>query len=120
MVTRNDAIRTLAAKGVQPDVLADTYGLPPQRVDAIVNGQRYTVRDDKLGRVYRFLVEYMTEHYGLPPSIREIQQGANISSTSMVVFLLRKLADQERIIYVDNSSARNFYLPGATWTPPQS
>lgn len=120
MVTRNDAIRTLAAKGVQEEILAETYGMQPKRVNAIVNGQRYAVGDDKLGRVYSFLIAYMTEHYGLPPSIREIQKGAQISSTSMVVFLLRKLADQERIVYVDNSSARNFYLPGATWTPPQS
>lgn len=118
MVTRNNAIRSLAAKGVQPEVLAETYGLQPTRVSAIVNGQRYAVGDDKVGRVYRFLVAYMTQHHGLPPSIREIQQGAQISSTSMVVYLLRKLADQERIVFVEGSNARNFYLPGSTWTPP--
>lgn len=120
MVTRNEAIRTLAAKGVQPEVLADTYGMESKRVNAIVNGQRYTVGDDKPGRVYRFLVDYMTTHHGLPPSVREIMIGAKISSTSMVVYLLRKLADKEKIVFIEGSSARNFYLPGATWTPPQA
>lgn len=115
--TRNETLRTLAAQGLSPEALAHAFGLAPAHVEKLLAPPQPR-KPSGLTRVYRFIVSYMTAHHGMAPTIREIQAGADISSTSMVTYYLRKLADQEKIVYVEEGLARNFYLPGSTWTPP--
>jgi len=48
-------------------------------------------------RVYDFIVTYKKEHDGNSPTIREIGEACRISSTSVVVYWLKRLEDQELI-----------------------
>jgi len=45
---------------------------------------------DKTDNILNYIIEYCDE-YGFPPVIREIQDGCNISSTSVVAYHLEKL-----------------------------
>ncbi len=70
-------------------------------------------------RIYRFIVEYMTAHAGLPPTVREIGKGVGLASHNTVFIHLSELADENKIaFYSEFSQARNYYLPGSVWTPP--
>jgi len=42
-------------------------------------------------RVYDFIVDYKRSHDGNSPTFREIMQDCNITSTSMVLYYLKKL-----------------------------
>jgi hypothetical protein len=48
-------------------------------------------------QVYRFLVSYKESHDGNSPTMREIIEGAGVSSTSMVAFYLDKLEAENLI-----------------------
>lgn len=65
---------------------------------------------DKTNNILNYIVEYCDE-YGYPPVIREIQEGCEISSTSVVAYHLDKLiksgdiskgANKARTIKVNN------------------
>lgn len=120
-ISRNEAIKKLAAAGVQLPTIARTYGLQPDYVSRIVAGPRRNSPDleGRLQTVYGFILSYMTAHHGLPPSIREIAEGTQIKASSLIFFYLRKLEERGQIAFTGQSGARNFYLPGAIWTPPQ-
>lgn len=47
-------------------------------------------------KVYDFIVEFIKKN-GYPPSVREICQGTNMSSTSSVYACLLKLKDERKI-----------------------
>lgn len=55
------------------------------------------------GKIYRFIRAYWKEHC-IPPCIRDIQDGCDISSTSIVVYHLRKLRGEGLIDYIPASN----------------
>jgi SOS-response transcriptional repressor LexA len=52
---------------------------------------RYTDSRAPTERIYKYIVTYKRDHDGNSPTIREIMEECEISSTSMVVFYLNKL-----------------------------
>ncbi len=121
---RNQQIRAMRAAGMSLRAIGEEFGLTPERVRQIApntSGRpRVTKVDDRLTRLYAFITGYMLAHHGLPPSVGEISEVMQIS-TGMVFFYLRKLEERGQIAYHPDlklGSSRNFYLPGATWTPP--
>ena len=68
-------------------------------------------RSDKQERILAFLRTYMTEH-DYPPTIRDIQAGCDISSTSVVDYNLKAL-ESRGLIRRDREISRGIVLVGA-------
>ena len=66
---------------------------------------------DKQQRILDFVGAFLTEH-DYPPSIRDIQQGCEISSTSVVDYNLKRL-EERGLIHRDREISRAIQLPGA-------
>lgn len=66
-------------------------------------------------RIFNFIVAYKSAHDGNSPTSREIMDGANISSTSVVHYHLRKLEVQGKI-WIDGNKARRIEVIGGKWT----
>ena len=66
-------------------------------------------------RILRFIGDYMNDH-GRPPTVREIGQAANISSTSVVDYNLRVL-EREGHLKRDRELSRGIELPGRRRAP---
>ncbi len=66
---------------------------------------------DKQQRILDFVGAFLTEH-DYPPSIRDIQQGCAISSTSVVDYNLKRL-EERGLIHRDREISRAIQLPGA-------
>ena len=64
--------------------------------------------------IYNFIVKYKAENDGLSPSLREIRQGVNISTLSIVSGRLIELRDQGYIKFEDNI-ARSIKVVGGKW-----
>jgi repressor LexA len=75
-------------------------------------GKRLSKRQEK---ILEFLSEYIEEN-GYPPSIREIGVAAEISSTSVVVYNLRRL-EEAGYISRDREVSRGLKLTSATRAP---
>lgn len=71
-------------------------------------------RSDKQDRILAFLRTYMTEH-DYPPTIRDIQAGCGISSTSVVDYNLKAL-ETLGLIRRDREISRGIVLVGAERT----
>ncbi len=69
----------------------------------------------KAEAVFNFIVQFKRDHDGNSPSIREIQQGCRISSTSMVEFYLDCLVDDGRISMADHFKSRMISVTGGEW-----
>lgn len=65
--------------------------------------------------VFDFVVEFKHKHDGNSPTLREICDGLQISSTSMAHRALADLHKQGRI-RVDTSRARGIIVVGGRWT----
>lgn len=61
-------------------------------------------------RIIAFLRTYLREH-GYAPAVREIMAACNVSSTSLVTYHLRRLAD-EGVIARDEGVTRSIRLTG--------
>ncbi|RLT36045.1 MAG: repressor LexA [Chloroflexi bacterium] len=66
---------------------------------------------DKQQRILDFVGAFLTEH-DYPPSIRDIQQGCDISSTSVVDYNLKRL-EERGLIHRDREISRAIQLPGS-------
>lgn len=66
---------------------------------------------DKQQRILHFVERFLVEH-DYPPSIRDIQQGCDISSTSVVDYNLKRL-EEKGLIHRDREISRAIQLPGA-------
>jgi repressor LexA len=66
---------------------------------------------DKQARILQFVEQFVHEH-DYPPSIRDIQQGCNISSTSVVDYTLKRL-EEKGMLRRDREISRAIQLPSA-------
>lgn len=66
---------------------------------------------DKQRQIYDFIRSFVEEH-DYPPSIRDIQDGCHVSSTSVVDYNLRKLEEKE-LIRRDREVSRGIEVLGA-------
>lgn len=121
---RNQIIRQQYAEGaLSLEAIGQPFGLTKQRVSQISADLRHRqgrVRANvRIQQVYSYIVAYMQTHHGLPPTLTDIAAGLGFSKSNAFHFL-QKLADQGRICFHPDifGSSRNYYLPGATWTPP--
>lgn len=64
------------------------------------------------GRVLRFCAEY-SGRVGYPPTVREIQRGCGLGSTSVVSYHLARLRAAGAIDFVDGAARTVRVLPGA-------
>ena len=61
--------------------------------------------------IFDFIIQYKFLHQGNTPTIHQIMDGCDLSTTSLVVFHLNKLADAGRI----TRDGREITVPGARW-----
>ena len=66
---------------------------------------------EKQQRILDYVQEFLDEH-DYPPSIRDIQQGCEISSTSVVDYNLKRL-EERGLLRRDREISRAIQLPGA-------
>lgn len=88
-----------------------THGRHPgQRDEAVIK--------HNLDGVLRFIIEYKSFHDGNSPSIREIMDACQITSTSVASNILRRLANRGDIRLVDDGESalsRNIEVVGGHW-----
>ena len=65
--------------------------------------------------VLEFIIAYKQLHDGNSPTWREIGNACNISSVSVVAYILKKLEDQGKIILEHNSLPRKIIIVGGRW-----
>jgi repressor LexA len=65
---------------------------------------------EKQQRILQFVEDFLGEH-DYPPSIRDIQQGCDISSTSVVDYNLKRL-EERGLLHRDREISRAIQLPG--------
>lgn len=70
-------------------------------------------------RVHEFIVAFMEENDGLSPTIREIGDATDISSTSVVSYHLGKLERAGVIWRRNDNISRGIVVVGAQWIPPR-
>jgi SOS-response transcriptional repressor LexA len=70
-------------------------------------------RDDL---VFRFILEFKWAHDGNSPTIREIKEGCEMSSTSYVMFILRRLESRGLIECPHFGKNRMIVVSGGRWT----
>ena len=66
---------------------------------------------EKQQRILAFVEQFLDDH-DYPPSIRDIQQGCDISSTSVVDYNLKRL-EERGLLRRDREISRAIQLPGA-------
>lgn len=71
-----------------------------------------------ISKVYDYIVEHKAKTAGVSPTLREIRDGAGISSTSLVRYTLDILEKRGRIRRPAGSAVRWIELPGERWIPP--
>jgi len=70
--------------------------------------------------VYNFLIAYKTEHDGNSPTLRDIIDNTNITSTSIAHYHLARLEQRGLITMAGAGKTRSIMVTGATWTPPEA
>lgn len=68
--------------------------------------------------IYRYIVAYKQAHDGNSPTIRQIQERCDVSSTSMVNHYLERLQQAGRVQIVDKpdgSKGRHIAVVGGRW-----
>jgi len=64
--------------------------------------------------IFNYIVCFKTKNNGLAPTIRELAQDFN-TSTSLIKYHLRRLADMGLIEFYGNKRARSIMVPGGDW-----
>lgn len=68
--------------------------------------------------VLRWIIKYKREHDGNSPTVRELQKGCEISSTSVVKYILNHLEDRGKIVQTDDGDrykSRCIEVVGGVW-----
>lgn len=69
-----------------------------------------TYEGDRAREIILSYIENYTRMYGIPPTMRQIRSGLNISSVSVVWYHVHELADQKKVYRVgDGKTIR--YMP---------
>lgn len=76
--------------------------------------------NDAAMRVYRFVVRYKQRHDGCSPSLREIVERLNLSSTSMAAYYLAMLEVDGLVRRpdIDGVASRCIEIVGGRWIAP--
>lgn len=72
-------------------------------------------KPDKPAIIYQYIIKFKMKYDGNSPSIREIAEDCNISSTSMVAYYLEKLVDQGLIEISDGLERNKIMVKGGNW-----
>ena len=77
-------------------------------------------RFERLEDVYQYIVNYKIQCDGVSPTIRQICNGANVSSTCVVRTHLEKLKNDGRITYIlgDKGTVNGYAVTGGQWKSP--
>jgi repressor LexA len=70
---------------------------------------------EKEAKVLKFIKKYKSKNDGLSPTIREICEATDISSTSVVHFYLHNLVSAGVIKIKGNKSSRGIIVVGGKW-----
>lgn len=83
---------------------------------------RKTKLTDRDVAVYKAIIRYKIRYCGNSPTIRLIRNNANISSTSVVSYILRKLEKFGLLKLIKSKKRRSttILLVGEKYTPPNS
>lgn len=100
-----DLLRSSPLHGIG-ELTNDGRGFVPGPDD----GKDATEMTIKQKRVMDFVSQYWKEHY-CPPSFREIMEGADISSTSMVAYQLAELRDAELLLDMERPLGKRVAIP---------
>lgn len=73
-----------------------------------------------LEQVFGFIVGFKQKYDGVSPTIREIQLGCGISSTSVTIWLLEKLEAAGRVKVMRELGSRSIMVVGGVWGIPGS
>jgi SOS-response transcriptional repressor LexA len=65
--------------------------------------------------ILRYVIDFKREHDGISPTIREIQEGTGISSSSLVKFYLDGLQERGVIQYIGDHMSRGIMVAGGEW-----
>lgn len=66
-------------------------------------------------KVYNFIIEFKTENDGCSPSIREICEHCEISSTSVTNYYLVQMVKEGRLAFIQKGKSRNIMVIGGKW-----
>lgn len=69
-------------------------------------------------QVYNFIVKFKKTHDGNSPTVAEICQICNVSSTSVASYYLKGLEGLGLIKLGGSRGRRMIEVPGGKWTPP--
>lgn len=66
-------------------------------------------------KILAFIIRYKKQHDGNSPTLREIMDACDISSTSVASYALRNLVDEGRIRLSCDGAARRMEVVGGRW-----
>lgn len=69
-----------------------------------------------LDDIFNFIVTYKRAHDGNSPTVRQIMESCDISSTSVVAYNLARLVVDGRIRITGNRVTRSIEVVGGRWT----
>ena len=69
-------------------------------------------------RIYSYIIRYMTDSRGRPPTVREIVVGCKVPQTTLY-YHLRILENEGFIERTGEGVSRNIGIPDARWIPPE-
>jgi SOS-response transcriptional repressor LexA len=72
--------------------------------------------NQRMRDVFEYIVHYETQHPGASPSVREIMEALNISTSSVVAHYLDRLEDVGVITRIGYGCSRGIIVVGATWS----
>lgn len=94
--------------------LSELLGLSAAAPTLCTNGEARETTE----KVYRYIIDYKQAHDGLSPTVREIADACDISSTSVVNYNLDKLEAAGKIRRAYGLSG--IQVAGGRWLPPGS
>lgn len=92
------------------------FQLPETRLKMTRTSYPYVHHDPD--KVYRFILHYKQCNDGAPPTYREIMAACNISSSSVVKYILQRLVLSQKITLTGSDRNTIIKVVGAQWIPP--
>ena len=76
------------------------------------------VLNGRMAAVYRYILAFKAANDGNSPTVRQIGDACNITSTAVVRYYLNRLIEAGRIEMPLRGASRMIVVPGATWLVP--